>query len=247
MRETAPDLVALALDAHGGVDFWNAVAEVRFQLRVRGNILAFRGRSPRTRHLSVALNAHRVHARLAPFPHGGLVGVLDEHRVRIEAEDGRLFRERTAEERAARQSLLWDDLDELYFLAYSFWNYATTPFLLSWPGFHLCELPPVSGPGGPLHRLRVRFPTSVPTHCPEQTFYFGPGGLLRRLDYTADAFGPLARGAHLCRGHRTFSGLVVPTRRRVVPRLIGRRTLPWPSAMEGYVDGVEVVRMPPAA
>lgn len=247
MRETAPNLLARALDAHGGADLWDSVAELRLRVRVRGNILAFRGRSPRTRSLNVTIDARRVRARLTPFPREGLVGVLDGHSVRLEDEGGGVLHERTAEERANRRTLLWDDLDELYFLAYSFWNYGTTPFLFDWPGFCLHELPPTSGPGGPLRRLRVRFPASVPTHCPEQTFYFGPDGLLRRLDYTADAFGPLARGAHFCRGHRSFSGLVVPTERRVVPRPVGGLTLPWPSAMEGRVEEVEVIRVPAVA
>ena len=247
MPETAPDLLALALDAHGGADRWAAVAELRVRLRVGGRVLALRGRSPRPRALDVHLDARRVRARLAPFPHDGLAGVLDGHTARVEDGDGRVLRERTAAERAARRSPLWDDLDELYFLGYALWNYGTTPFLLAGSGFQTRELPPVAGPGGPLRRLRVRFPPSVPTHCREQTFYFGPEGLLRRLDYTADVFGPTARAAHFCREPRTFSGLVVPTHRRVVPRPVGRWALPAPALMEGWVDSVEVVRVPAAA
>ena len=167
--------------------------------------------------------------------------------ARVEDGDGRVLRERTAAERAARRSPLWDDLDELYFLGYALWNYGTTPFLLSGSGFQTRELPAVAGPGGPLRRLRARFPPSVPTHCREQTFYFGPEGLLRRLDYTADVFGPLARAAHFCGETRTFSGLVVPTHRRVVPRPVGRWALPAPAVMEGWVDSVEVVQVPAAA
>ena len=246
MSETASDLLALALDAHGGVDLWDSVSELRVGLHVRGNILAFRGRSPRARRLDVTIDPVRVRARLVPFPDAGLVGVLDGRTVRIEDEEGRVLRQRTAGDRRARRARLWDDLDELYFLAYSFWNYGTTPFLFRRPGFGLRELSPVPGPDGPLRRLRVRFPDSVPTHCPEQTFYFGTRGLLRRLDYTAEAFGAWARGAHPCRDYRSFSGLVVPTERRVVPRPIGRWTLPWPPAMEGRVDSVEVIRSSPA-
>ena len=247
MPKTAPDLLALALDAHGGADRWAAVAGLRLRLRVGGRVLALRGRSPRPRTLDVHLDARRVRARLAPFPRGGLVGVLDEHTARVEDAEGQVLRERTAAERAARRSPLWDDLDELYFLGYALWNYGTTPFLLAGPGFRLRELPPVAGPAGPLRRLRARFPPSVPTHCRDQTFYFGPDGLLRRLDYTADVFGPLARAAHFCREPRVFSGLVVPTHRRVVPRTVGPWALPGPAVMEGWVDGVEVVRVPTAA
>lgn len=71
---------------------------------------------------------------------------------------------------------------------------------------------------------------------------FGEDGLLRRLDYTADVFGALARGAHLCEAHKTFDGVVIPTYRRVIPRPVGRWTLPGPYAMEGWIDEVKVVR-----
>jgi len=242
MPETVPDLLASAVDAHGGAERWAAVAELRFRLRVRGNILAFRGRSPRWRTLDVVLDTTRVHARLSPFPRVGAVGVLDGKTVRIEDESGRILSERTDAERQSRRAFFWDDLDELYFFAYSFWNYATTPFLLAWPGVETHELAPLASSVGPLRRLHARFPPTIPTHCPQQTFVFGPDGLLRRLDYTADVFGALARGAHLCERHQTFDGIVIPTYRRVVPRPVGLWTLPGPLAMEGWIDEVEVVR-----
>jgi hypothetical protein len=39
-----------------------------------------------------------------------------------------------------------------------------------------------------------------------------------RLDYTAEVFGTWAKAAHYCWDHKNFSGLIVPTRRRVFPR-----------------------------
>jgi hypothetical protein len=39
-----------------------------------------------------------------------------------------------------------------------------------------------------------------------------------RLDYTAEVFGQWAKAAHYCWDHKNFSGLIVPTRRRVFPR-----------------------------
>lgn len=241
MSDTIPDLLALAIEAHGGAERWATVTELRFRLRVRGNILAFRGRSPRWRTLDVALDTTRIHARLKPFPRSGTIGVLDGKTVRIEDESGQVLHERTEAERESRRAFLWDDLDELYFFAYAFWNYATTPFLLAWPGIECHELAPVASPTGPLRCLHAQFPLSIPTHCLEQTFYFGEDGLLRRLDYTADVFGVLARGAHLCERHKAFGGIVIPTYRRVIPRPVGRWTLPGPLAMEGWIDEVEVV------
>ena len=66
--------------------------------------------------------------------------------------------------------------------------------------------------------LRVRFPDDVPAHSREQLYYFGDDGLLRRNDYTAEVFGGWAKAAHYCWEHRDFSGLVVPTHRKAMPR-----------------------------
>ncbi|MEO0556608.1 MAG: hypothetical protein AAF170_00350 [Bacteroidota bacterium] len=242
MPETAPDLLALAIEAHGGADRWASVSELRFQIRVRGNIVASRGRSRHLRVFEATFRTDQVHARLAPYPHPGCAGVFDGTTAWIEDEHGQVLHERTEAERIRRRSLRWDDLDELYFFAYAFWNYTTTPFLLAWPGVECRELAAVASPTGPLRRLHARFPPGIPTHCEEQTFYFGTDGLLCRLDYTADVFGPLARGAHLCEAHAVFDGLVIPTYRRVLPRPVGRWTLPGPLAMEGWVDAVDVVR-----
>jgi hypothetical protein len=46
-----------------------------------------------------------------------------------------------------------------------------------------------------------------------------------RNDYTAEVFGRWARSKHLCEEHRTFDGLVLPTRRHVHPRAAGWVTL----------------------
>jgi hypothetical protein len=54
-------------------------------------------------------------------------------------------------------------------------------------------------------------------HCAEQVFYFDDRGCFRRLDYTPDAVGGAVLAAH-CYEHEDFSGLVVPTRRRVFGR-----------------------------
>lgn len=242
VHENAPDLLDRAIAAHGGAAAWAGISQLRFRLRVRGTILLSRGRSARLRTFDAVFRTDRVSVRLSPFPQAGCVGVLDGQTVWIEDANGQRLGERTEAERVHRRAYWWDDLDELYFFAYAFWNYATTPFLLAWPGMDLHELAPVASPEGPLRRLRVRFPEAIPTHCPEQVFYFGPDGLLRRLDYTADVFGPLARGAHLCMDHKEVCGLVVPTHRRVIPRPVGRWTVPGPSAMEGWIDDVDIVR-----
>src|SRR5207249_7819716 len=62
------------------------------------------------------------------------------------------------------------------------------------------------------------FPAGIHTHSSEQVFYFDERGLIQRHDYTAEPIGNWAKAAHYCHEHRTFDGLVVPTRRLVYPR-----------------------------
>jgi hypothetical protein len=132
---------------------------------------------------------------------------------------------------------MWDDLDHAYFLGYALWNYMLTPVYFRWPGFATRELEPWKG----LARLEVTYPEGFPTHCRVQTFFFDRDARLVRLDYTADVFGPIARGAHLCEDHRELGGLVVPTHRHVCA--VGKDLVPkrWlPRAMEGWLEEVAI-------
>ena len=69
----------------------------------------------------------------------------------------------------------------------------------------------------------MRYPPELPVHSREQVFHYDERGLLRRNDYTAEAFGGWARAAHYSYDHREFDGLVFPMRRRVHPRRGGGR------------------------
>jgi hypothetical protein len=102
----------------------------------------------------------------------------------------------------------------LYFTGYANWNYFTAPFLLTQCGVNVREIEPHEEHGETWQRLQVQFPSTIPTHSAEQTFYFNEKGLLQRLDYVAEITG--AVGAHYCFDHASFSGLVFPTLRRVV-------------------------------
>jgi len=105
-----------------------------------------------------------------------------------------------------------------------------------WAGFECREGPEWHEPDGSRWRtLHVRHPADFPTHSRDQTFYFDERGLLRRLDYTADVFGPLARGTHLCEDHQTFNGFVFPTHRVVYPRRTTGQPVRTLTAMEGWI------------
>jgi hypothetical protein len=98
------------------------------------------------------------------------------------------------------------------------WTYVSTPFVFARQDYALRELEPWQEGGQSWRRLAVTFPDGVHTHSREQVFYIDADGLIRRHDYTAEPFGGWAKAVHYCLEHRTFDGLVVPTRRRVYPR-----------------------------
>jgi hypothetical protein len=238
-----PDLLAAVLEAHGGLAAWRGARQITASARSGGFALASRLKPRAFRSYRVTAWLDEPRTVIAPFPGSGRRGVFLGDRVRIESEDGAPLAERQdprAAFRTLRRRIWWDDLDALYFGGYALWNYLTTPLLLLRPGVETRELSSWEDDGERWRRLGVRFPPDVPTHSAEQVFYFDAAGLLRRLDYTAEVFGAWATAAHYCREHRTFGSLVLPTRRRVLPRKRDGRPRPFPTLVWIEIDDVEV-------
>ena len=242
---TKVQLLDEVVAAHGGAERWVRVHQLKLQVRVGGNILALRFKSARIHSLEVTVDTRRIHVSLHPFPRSGMRGIFDGCSVRIETNDeGGLLTQReilrAADGKVARR-IVWDDLDLLYFLCYSLWNYAVTPFVFLWPGFECYEGERWQERDGSVwRRLHVTYPPDLPAHCREQTCYVDEAGLLRRVDYTAEVFSDLARAAHYCEGHKQFDGLIFPTHRIVYPRLGSGRSCRLVKVMEGWVDSVTV-------
>ncbi len=79
------------------------------------------------------------------------------------------------------------------------------------------EIEPWQENGQTWRRLEVTFPDTIATHNRDQVFYFDADGMQRRMDYAAVVTGnpPIA---HYTDEHKTFEGIVIPTRRRVYRR-----------------------------
>jgi len=227
------DLLDLALTGHGGLHRWRELTRITATMSVRGTLLRLKGHPDGLP--SVQATADTAVPRLVYSPFAGASrGVWEPERVTVETADGTPVQQRI-DPRAAFNDLergsAWDDLHLLYFTGYAMWNYLCTPFIFTMPGFTTQEIDPWDEDGQRWRRLRVKFPPSVPTHNDDQVFYFDGDGLLRRLDYTSEVVGAIP-AAHYCHDHKTFAGIVIPTRRRAFPRRPDGTAAPAPTFIE---------------
>lgn len=107
------------------------------------------------------------------------------------------------------------------FAAAALWTYLTMPLLVTTAP----DLQRLSD-RGIVRRLRVRLPSHVAGHAPDQTLHVAEDGLIVRHDYTATAFGSWARAAQRVHGYRTLGGIPVATQRVVTPHMGPRRPAP---------------------
>ncbi len=232
------DLLELAIEAHGGLTRWRALRSIAITLSLTGGLWRLKGYPDGMHGMRLEIDPRQPSVITQPL---GPLRALNPAHIRghfkpdcvwVEHSDGEVVGQRQ-DPRASfaghELSTPWDELHELYFRSYAFWNYVTTPFLLAEAGVEAREIGQHQENGETWRRLVVRFPAHVPTHTREQTFYFSQQGLLRRVDYELDIAGA-APAAHYCFDHATFDGLVVPTLRRVVARAPEGPMLSGPTA-----------------
>jgi hypothetical protein len=194
------------------------------------------------RHFEMIASVHEPRAIFPSFPKKGYRGVFDKGEVRIEREDGQVVRSRSnAREVATRHTFRWDDLDLLYFKGYASWSYLNEPFYLLLPGFQVREGEPWRERGETWRRLDVIFPPDVPAHSRAQSYFFDDRGRARRHDYSGEVFGPTRPAAQYLSDHRDFSGILVPTRRRVYPRRPDGSALRFPIMVWINLESFELV------
>jgi hypothetical protein len=210
------DLLNLAIDAHGGWDRWQRLSNVTARATIGGALWALKGH-PGASDVRITAALHEQHVEYSPFKAPDTHSVYEPERTAIETDDGRVVDSRVnPRDSFAGHKLAtpWDDLQVVYFRGYAMWTYLTTPFLFRLSGFETRELEPWSEDGEEWRRLKVTFPPNVHSHSTEQVFYFDAKGLLRRHDYSVDIVGGTA-SAHYVTEHKTFGGIVFPTKRRV--------------------------------
>ncbi|MFE2585831.1 hypothetical protein [Streptomyces sp. NPDC059378] len=209
-------LLAQVLDAHGGLDRWNALTTVRSTIVSSGDLFSIKGipQDPTPREMTVRL--HEERASVMPFGAPDQKTDFTADHVSIKKDDGRVVAERHEPRTSFTGHDLhtpWDPLDRAYFNGYALWTYLTTPFLLSMPGFTVVEIESWREEDELWRGLRATFPPGIASHSTQQDFYFGPDHLLRRHDYHVDIAGGFAAAQYVY-DIVEADGIRLPTRRR---------------------------------
>jgi hypothetical protein len=211
------DLLALAVDAHGGMDRWASFTRLSAELSVDGAIWHVKQQPGLLVDKRIDLTTHTEKLTITPFTAPNLRSVFVPERLTLETLDGAVTETREHPEAAfAGQTLEtpWDKFHVAYFASEALWTYLTSPFLYTYPGFESEEIEPWHENGETWRRLKVTFPEHIASHTRTQITHFGPDGLMRRHDYTVDILGG-ATGANYVSEYREFQGIQMPTRRRI--------------------------------
>jgi hypothetical protein len=234
-------LVQLTIDAHGGFERWGRFEHVSAHLRNGGVLWALKHQPGVIEDVNVRVALRREWASHFPFGKPHLRTSFEPHRVAIETTDGHVIEERlTPRDSFAGHALdtPWDQLQLAYFAGYAMWTYLTTPFVFAMDGVATAELGPWRENGEIWRRLKVTFPPHIATHSTVQTFYFDSDALLRRHDYDADVLAGTP-AAHYVHDYQEFSGLLVPTTRRVYGRMPDGTAVPEPAIVTIDLTNVE--------
>lgn len=212
------DLLDRVLDAHGGLAHWNSLSGLVVRGSLGGPFWAAKGWPDVYRDQTITIDTRSVDVAFTPYPETGRSSRFTAPPEHLEITDGTgAVLEARDEPRATFPATdvpnRWDAIQTAYFTSCAMWNYLTAPFVFTYAGVETQEVEPWDEDGETWRRLAVRFPAHLPNHNPAQTFYFDDAFLLRRLDYRPEVTDtPIA---HYTYAHRTFDGIVFPTRRMV--------------------------------
>ena len=211
------DLLKFVIEAHGGLDKWSLFESITAQLNIGGLTWKLKGYEGLLNNVNYLASLHRQYGSHLQIFSPELKSVFEPGRVALETHDGRIVEE-LLNPRASfvGQQLTspWNKLQVIYFACYATWTYLTTPFNFAMPGFEVKEIEPWHESGEVWRRLEVLFPEHIESHSKRQIFYYDQNGFLKRHDYWPDVLGG-APSAHYVFDYKQFSGIWMPTRRRV--------------------------------
>jgi len=209
------DLLAGAIEAHGGFERWRSYQNVRATFVSGGELLDRKApQAAVTRHMTVS--TREQFASVTPFGSPDRRTVYTPNRIAIETLDGKLVSERF-DPRAAFEGhdldTPWDPLHRAYFNGYTQWIYLNAPFVLADDDVETREIDSITENGEVWRSLRVKLPQRIASHSAIQTLYFGDDYLMRRHDYTLEIAGG-CNVAHYTYDITETDGISLSRRRR---------------------------------
>jgi hypothetical protein len=220
-------LLALVIEAHGGIDRWGDFEKVEATIVSQGALWRMKGLQQDADPRCMSVWLHEQRASVAPFGDPDWHTAFTADRIAIERRDGTVVQERLAPRSSFDGHQLetpWDPLHRAYFNGYALWNYLTMPFLLAAHGITVQEIEPWQEGAETWRVLRASFPPDLATHSTCQDFFFGDDLLLRRHDYNVDVAGGFA-AAQLVHDYVEANGIRLPSRRRAYLRSAARHPL----------------------
>ncbi|WP_127505789.1 hypothetical protein [Actinoplanes solisilvae] len=214
------ELLAKAIEAHGGESLWSSYDQVEATIVSGGGFFALKGIVQDDEPRTMKALLHSEWASVAPYGAADQRSVFTPDRIAVERTDGSVVAERLSphDSFAGHQMHTpWDALQRAYFNGEALWTYLTSPFLLAMPGVRVEELDPWAEGDETWRVLRAYFPGSIETHSAVQEFYFGDDFLLRRHDYRVNIAGGFP-AAQVMTEYTDAGGIKLPTRRRAFVR-----------------------------
>jgi len=210
------ELLSQAVNAHGGLDRFNKLTEIKVAASITGAIWYVKGQ-PDTLKDVVLTASTKTERVMIDFPTQNKRTIFEPNRVTLEKPVGTRIEARDNPEKSFeghQRDTPWDDIHVTYFAGEALWTYLNTPFLYTHPGFTTEEISPIQQENETWRRLKITFPDHIKSHTRQQISCFGPDNLLRRHDYTVDILGG-ATGLNYATNYRNVDGIIIPTTRRI--------------------------------
>jgi hypothetical protein len=230
LKEKALDaLTQEILNAHGGLDRWNAFSTLSAKLAQGGVLWHLKGHAGQLDETGVTVGLREEWASHSPFG-PGRVSRFEPDRVAILDGEGHVLEESVNPRDSFAGHTLetpWSDLQLAYFAGCAMWTYFNTPFLLAERDVVTEPLGNWNEAGESWRRLRLTLPERIASHSTVQTLYVDDSGLIRRHDYDVEIAGNTP-GAHYVESYVEVQGLKFPTKRRIFPRDPNGRSMSEP-------------------
>ena len=206
------------LAAHGGLAHWQRLSRLTISAKIGGELWGRRGQEGTLADTHFDVWPHEQRVEFHDLGTTGRTGIYTPARVELLGPNGQSQSRDAPGDHLADQTKTspWDDLDLVYNAGFDQWHAFLGPFVLVWPDVKFEEIDPWEETGEEWRRLQATFPEELVAHARKATYAFDSLGRLRRFEYEPERPGVPASINYLA-GHQWFGGLLVATRRRMVP------------------------------